>query len=201
MPGTLRNRICTAYSMLEDRLQDGQNPVRTIPLVVIGYDNQVQHIDELVDDLDDNGVLLVPNGGHDGNLLVNSRDALLQAIYSQISTLRRDLCQIIEQNRTDLNKKTERLNQRLDRMSRSITRIGICPTVQHQRHEEVNQNDGGEAPAPARNASLSPNLRSLHLLWQDYKFGIGGRKLCKGIHCRRKRSSENCVLQTQGGLG
>ena len=48
MPGTLRNCICTAYNMLEDRLQDGQHPVRKSPLVVTGYDDQV-HIDELVD--------------------------------------------------------------------------------------------------------------------------------------------------------
>jgi hypothetical protein len=60
-----------------------------------------------------------------------------------------------------------------------IQRIAIQPA---RRRAIDNNNDNNAAP-PVENEdghiTLSPNPRDLHSLWQEYEFGIGGRKAAR----------------------
>jgi hypothetical protein len=61
------------------------------------------------------------------------------------------------------------LQQHFGVVNKSIRRIAIQPA------RRVRNNNANEI----RNAALPPNPRSLHVLWQEYEFGIGGRKSAK----------------------
>ena len=80
------------------------------------------------------------------------------------------------------------LQQHFGVVNNSIRRIAIQPA------RRVGNNNANEI----RNAALPPNPRLLHVLWQEYEFGIGGRKV---VYNRRKGKSQVLLPQAKGYLG
>ncbi|KAI2507360.1 hypothetical protein MHU86_7080 [Fragilaria crotonensis] len=188
MPVNLRNRIQTAYNALENRLPVGQNPVQRIPIIVTGHDDQVfiteVFPDEDIDRVNDARNLAANIGAGGG------RDDLLRAVHAQVGIQRREGHDRGEALKTRLDRLSEyvlqmdqRHTQQMNILRRSIHRVALQP-VQRPRDDRDGEFDGRRDPettVPRVNATLTKNPRSLHLLWQEYEFGIGGRKPAKNF--------------------
>jgi hypothetical protein len=158
LPQAMRDRIQTAYNNIRV-LPAGENPVKKLLLVVTGNEGEV-FLDEV---------------GNDQNQMFrqsNERDQLL-ALHSQISALRRaveDLKAIEQQHRVEGRREFETLQA-------NLRRIAIQPVV---RRAAANGPNGGAVPnGEGVISTLSPNPRTLYLLWGEYEHGIGGRKAAR----------------------
>jgi hypothetical protein len=105
----------------------------------------------------------------------NLPDANFRALYSQLTASRRE----VQELRGQLEHFEERTARQFGLVNNSIRRIAIQPA---RRRAVVNNNDNNAAP-PVENEdghiTLSPNPRDLYSLWQEYEFGIGGRKAAR----------------------
>jgi hypothetical protein len=158
LPQTLCERVRTAYSDVATLPAD-ENPVKKVPLVISGHEGEL-YMDELGNDG-------VPNNV--GRRLANEREQVL-ALHSQVAGLRREISGLKE------TLAEERLQQRREfqMLQSSLRRISMQPVVRQQ-------NDAPAAPnhAPALASTLSPNPRTLYILWDEYEQGIGGRKAAR----------------------
>ncbi|KAI2498774.1 hypothetical protein MHU86_15730 [Fragilaria crotonensis] len=191
MPVNLRNRIQAAYNALENRLPVGQNPVQRIPIIVTGHDDQVLITEvfpeEDVDRLNGRVRNLATNIGGGGG-----RDDLLRAVHAQVGIQRREghargeaLIGRLDRLSEYVSQMDQRHTQQMNTLRRSVHRVALQP-VQRPRVDEDGGFDGGQQDAgeanARENATLIKNPRSLHLLWQEYEFGIGGRKPAKNFN-------------------
>jgi hypothetical protein len=68
------------------------------------------------------------------------------------------------------------MNCRLQTMERNLGQIALQPVQRvHQEENDGSGNQGGSDVVPFL-ATLSPHPKDLYILWQEYEFGIGGRK-------------------------
>ena len=191
LPGELRNRICTAYQNI-CQLEPGENPVKKVLLVITGEDAEV-HIDEVFDDNDqppannnnNNNEIQPQDPQMAANLQPNNnlntrgiQNANFRALYAQNTALRRE----VQELRTEVQRVGERETQHFGILNTSIRRIALQP-VQRPRNNNNNANGNNNNNNNNNNnhnaATLSPNPRTLHVLWQEYEFGIGGRKAAR----------------------
>jgi hypothetical protein len=178
LPGELRNRIRNAYETVR-QLEPEENPVKKIVLVITGEDAEV-HIDEVFDDEQPppaanqpphNGGAGQPNPQNNNQQQVNHRGIQnAAALYAQNTTLRRE----VQELRTELQRLSERETQHFGVLNASIRRIAIQPG--QRRGNNNNANDNNNAVGAA---TLSPNPRTLFVLWQEYEFGVAGRKAAR----------------------
>ena len=171
LPPAILNRINNAYSAIR-QLPENENPIEKIMLVVTGNEGVV-HYDEV------GGELLGGAGGRNGAPLgdMDLRNQML-GLQSQMSALRR----IVEENRVANGEQVSEMNRHLRNMSSNMRRLANQPAFR-----VANNNVGGNAEnrgAAVANpaigvpfaSTLSPNPRTIHLLWVEYEIGIGGRK-------------------------
>ena len=113
------------------------------------------------------------------NVAIGERDLANQmlALQSQIASLQRT----VEEMRGRLDERTTELGTNIGLLAANVRRLE--PRV---RHFAAGGRGGGEALAPAAGrggtlfvASLSPNPRTLYILWDEYMNGVGGRKPAK----------------------
>jgi hypothetical protein len=167
MPASLRNRICTAYEYIR------QLDIKKVMLVVTGQEHEV-HIDQLFDEEAGN----VNNGQGNNNTNQGQGRAItrqeFQALYAQGLAARHDLMKFQE----DFQHFQQQSTQQFGIVNANLRRIAMQPI---HRPRAVN-NAGQAVPAPVvGSATLSPNPRTLHLLWHEYEFGISGRKPAKNF--------------------
>jgi hypothetical protein len=174
---TSKDTIYKQYSLKNSLPQSGLlepevNPVKKVLLVVTGVDADV-HIDE-INDMDVDGG--VDNAAAAQTRARNLPDANFRALYSQLTASRRE----VQELRGQLEHFEERTARQFGLVNNSIRRIAIQPA---RRRAVVNNNDNKAAPPVDENEdgriTLSPNPRDLHSLWQEYEFGIGGRKAAR----------------------
>lgn len=196
IPAKLRTRIREAYKLV-CQLPEDENPVHRIPIIVTGHDDQV-HIDDLFENEDNSNT--AANGEteeHVGNGALipsfanrGSNENQFRALYSQINAARREIQQTSDENKESMKHGFEKILQQIEIMKRSINRIAMYPS-QRQRQNDL-QVEGGHTTAlqgsqhaagpiaqHSKNATLAPNLRNLFVLWNEYEFGIAGRKPAK----------------------
>jgi hypothetical protein len=192
IPAALRNRVHAAYENIR-LLEPEQNPVKKIELIITGGDEGL-NIDEIFDEDAqqpaphlqgqaahvNNNDPAQPQNPPDNNVNQNNRrardNANFQALYAQMTALRRDG----QEQRTEIQRVGERETQHFNTLNTLLRRIALQPA-------QPRRNNNNNAPAIAANnnnnnnapAVLSPNPRSLHVLWQEYEFGIGGRKAAR----------------------
>jgi hypothetical protein len=160
LPPALSDRIRTAYAAIR-RLPEGENPVKKVLLVVTGDDDQL-NIEEIggPDDADANQPAARRQMG-------STREELL-ALHSQNAGLRRE----IEELRTQQSLLAQRMEGNFTRLNRNIRRIAVQPAQRVRAMNVENENNNGDNYV----STLSPTPRTLYILWQEYEFGIGGRK-------------------------
>lgn len=153
MPATTRNRIQAAYGLIRT-LEEGVNPVQKRLLIVSGGNARV-HITVAPGVGGNNGA----GGGNAGQY----GEGGLMALSARVHAV--ELGQI--SIRQEMNHNHVETTRRLETVNRNVQRIAVQPGVR--------QRAAGNG-ATVGMASLAPNLRSLHALWQEYTVGIGGRK-------------------------
>ena len=164
VPASLRLRIVAAYNTLgEDaRLADDQNPIEKAPLIC--YENEgVVVIDEMPND----APMVAPGAGGQvvgGHEPVGWRNAM----YAKVSNLEQRV--VVMQNNQASHYNA--IDSRLRSVEANTGRIALQPVVRPVRGVGVDEDGGGNVGA----ATLSRCPRNLYVLWQEYEFGLGGRK-------------------------
>ena len=193
VPATIRNRVKRAYRDLGERcrLLNEENPVEKVPLLVTGEDAMV-FIDVLDDDDDGDA------GNRNGRRVRPRRrtEEELRHLRSLVVGLKRD--------NANLKAGIDRLDAR---MSRKLTIMG--ENVGHLRRGQHFQRPPAQGEQQGRRnirhinaedemnaqlaqeqnqtpATLSTTPRTLHALWNEYEFGLGGRKAAKDFTAQER---------------
>jgi hypothetical protein len=92
----------------------------------------------------------------------------LPALHFQNAGLHRE----IQELRTQQSLHDQRIEGNFTRLNRNIRRIAVQPAQQVRAMNVENENNDGDNYV----STLSPTPRTLYILWQEYEFGIGGRR-------------------------
>jgi hypothetical protein len=132
-------------------------------LVVTGDDDQL-NIEEIggPDDADANQ----PGARRQ----MGSTSEELLALHSQNAGLRREIQELRTQQQS---LHAQRIEGNFTRLNQNICRIAVQPA---QRVRDMNVENEIDNAGDNYVSTLSPTLRTLYILWQEYEFGIGGRK-------------------------
>lgn len=166
VPAEIRTRVSNAYRGITTTLEEGDNPVRKVPLGVMGMDAELI-IDEIIGGDGE--------GGGDYRHHQGMAREEIRLLASQVLHLRRENAD----QRAELDRRDRRIMSMLTRMNNNITRLANAPT------RRVVAVDGGQAPTvPGEQptvlvSSLCKNPGSLHDLWVEYEFGTAGKKAAK----------------------
>ena len=196
LEGQFRTNALAACAALGGRtLAEGENPVQKIQLIVSGHGGNLYITD--MDEGEDDG------DGVEGNVAPSSINRMndnnrqggeVGALFSQMRTLQRQ--QVLFQNElshfkctsTDLLTQLHRSIQRLAQAPiftprvRIRTRSSTQQQYNTQEEEEVEQTavrELGTDQATIFRSTLSARPRTLYVLWQEYEFGVAGRKAAK----------------------
>jgi hypothetical protein len=174
MPNWLSDRIRTKYSILVDNnLEANENPVQKVAYIVTGNEGQV-FMDEIPGNEEvapNAGVAGGPTGTHASVGFSDRpiRDQLL-ALHSQYFQLRSShdaLRETITNNHLQVTRGVSMIIS-------NTNRLAMAP---FGRSRAASGGEGGGTATTVNNvATLSPTPRTLHMLWQEYTVGIGGRK-------------------------
>ena len=161
VPASIRQRVVAAYNTLgEDaRLADDQNPIAKVPLVCYENDGVVA-----IDEVPNEALGLAPGAGAGagGHEPIGWRNAM----YVKVSNLEQRMI-VVQNNQASHHNAIE---SRLRSLETNTGRIALQPVVRPVRG--AGEDGGGNVGA----ATLSKCPRNLYVLWQEYQFGLGGRK-------------------------
>ena len=168
MPPELQNRIRTAYAEIW-QLPPDENPVKKVLLVVSGVDSEV-HIDE-IGDMDNDGGERNGNYGHQEGR--NNLDAnVIRACYSQITSLRNEVQELRDEMQHEHVRSREGESRHFSLLNSSI-QLAFLPA------RRITARITNKVETEIGYATLSRNTKNLYLLWQEYEFGLDGRKAAK----------------------
>jgi len=106
----------------------------------------------------------------------------MQALYGQMNGLRTENREV----KLEIRRLKQRLGMQLRRMNSRISRIALHPVV---RNRGAN-NDAGAARGGNNNedppATLVPSPKNISVLWQEFMFGIAGRKPARTFSARER---------------
>lgn len=183
VPAEMFARITVAYNneiLPDSELQVGDNPIDKKLLIVTGdRESNAVNLTE-VDDAAVNG----GQGQQGGELGGQTSRDMLMALMSRMSSLERGMASNInetEQLRALLRQQHRVAMTNLRQIGREPHRAIAIAAGRRQQQQQVAAGGGAAAVAGLydANATLSPNPRSLSLLWTEYIEGLGGRKPAK----------------------
>lgn len=192
VPDELLKRVTSSYERIK-LLDTDDNAIKKVGLVVVGNEGQL-FIDLLPCDQDE------ADPDHRGadvstaNYRRRRESAELQAVFSQLAAIRRQN----EMLQSELELTRSSVIQKLKKMSQSVHRLSI--PVQFSNLNNNNNNNATNSNTQNNsshnfftglnqvqrkrkymNAKLCRNPKSLYILWQEFEFGIGGRKPAKAF--------------------
>ena len=220
VPDELLKRVTSSYERIRV-LSSDVNAIKKVGLVVVGNEGEL-YIDVLSSDQD------VADPDHTGSDVSNAnyvrrrQTAEMQAVFSQLASIKRQnelLQSELEITRTCMMNK-------LKKVAESVHRISI--SAQHSISYNNNTNTNNNSNTTAQNdlsifnstgiraitipkkAKLARNPKSLFILWQEFEYGIGGRKPAKAFtreergaarfsYCRRNVFWQLVVLMVNRG--
>ncbi len=182
----IRARVMDAYASLGGRntLGQGNNPVKKIPLGVIGVDSELV-VDELLPDKNEGGSgdMRVPTG-------IEQQEVRL--LSSQVLHLQQELRDATsEQDRRFLL-----LRHELLRISKNVARIPAALARRGGNAEQSSDEQTGTASVPGATpvvtaptvVGLMPRPTPLHDLWKEWTIGTGGRRLASSFNIHERGS-------------
>jgi hypothetical protein len=176
IPPAIKDRVQTAYHAIQ-QLPDGENPVMKVALVITGNDDEL-HIDDVLGGIEPQGGGDVNNAARQPQQARGLQEELL-ALRCQVAGMRRDM----ELMRSQSQRNQARNEHNFALVNRKLGRIAMQPIQRIVRNandgEHQNNNNNENDHAPEFMATLAPHPRNLHVLWQEYEYGIGGRKPAK----------------------
>ena len=167
---------------------NGTNPVNKIQLVISGEEGALI-INELVEDNDEDG----NEGGGRRNNVGGGNGNELRVLVSAVKSLTRQN----EELKNELHIFKSTCNTLLSQLNTSVKRIAMIPSVRRRpstTNVGLSSTEGDSTLSPRTSAGASTNNddtvtpyqltlckcpKSLHVLWQEYEFGVGGRKAAK----------------------
>lgn len=208
IPEDIRRRIVGAYSILmpQHHANDVIEQMVNKNLLVISNNEEAVSIKR--------AAVEVTNIGMNGEVTVEQscggQTPLLLATHFQKLE---DMERVLIESRNSHDRHYGTISQKLECIERNVRRMSMVPFRAAPIQQASNYHQGSESretseslPAfrhnpsqrlPAFQASLIPNPRDLYVLWQEYEFGVGGRKAAKEFssvergrvkfkYCRRK---------------
>jgi hypothetical protein len=191
MPTPIRNAMQHAYNEIQHLPQNvvPPIPVKKTLLIVSGSDATLR-IDSLVQEIcqvDGNANAAGGNGNvQPMTMMTNQTNATLQALYSQLVSLRQEM----QERFSNVDQRFRQLENRVNTVNRNIQHIALQPVQRRapiqpalavpeveQANNKNNARIGEEGIDPL--ATLSPRPNTLAVLWLEYECGIGGRKPAK----------------------
>ena len=174
---------------------DSINPVKKVPLIINGEEG-VLIINELDKGIDDtNNANIATNSNNDSNQI--------RMLVSAVKSLTRQS----EEMKNELQILKVTCNTLLSQLNTSVKRISIIPGIRSRGRINV----GNELSVASGASSLADGAsllgegatgdgvvripyestlckcpKSLHVLWQEYEFGVGGRKAAKLFSARER---------------
>lgn len=199
MDPAVRRRVKDAYAAIRpEEHAEEYNPVQKVPLHVYRVENRF-FIDELIAETTPNAQNVAQNQQQTANIQQSMTSVLVQLVH-----LRQNMAEDNRRHTESINNLRNYCSQEFVAIKTQNRRIAMIPFARvRQQQQEGNNNDNNNGPPNVNvadfnpNATLSPHPRSLHQLWAEYMFGIGGRKpakdfttaergRCKYKYCRRK---------------
>ena len=189
VPSSIIERVKSQYARI-CTLDPTLNPIRKVGLVVCGHEGQL-FIDEVVVDDDDDEVACSNDepslaGIADLNKKRKRQSAELQAVLSQLSVLRKQnevLSEELSVMKTHLSKKLKYMADTMNRIAAipaQITRVRNLTTTTTNNSSSSSNIDNTTTGADAEGrAGLCRNPKSLYVLWNEYEFGLSGRRAAK----------------------
>ena len=197
LPNQVQQRIKNEYAAIRGDNAADWNPVKKTALLVTRVENQLV-IDELLavhpDEPGDNGPALQAAQS------IHGHTEQLQAVLNQVHLLRQEVVDGHQRTQEGFTQVRAFIKLKFQVQQRNINRLRQA--AHHTRTETATVTaaaagggGGGGIPAgvggahtaePARNATLSRRPGTIHDLWQEYMFGIGGRVPAKDFQRREK---------------
>ena len=171
------------------------NPVKKIPLVIGGEEgaliiNELDNGDDDDDEMGAEGRVRNTNVGRGG---IGNDSNQLRVLVSAVRSLTRQN----EEMKNELHIFKSTCNTLLSQLNTSVKRIAMIPTirahsVRNRRSTIMSEEDTGAGSTNEVSTSSTTDQgsipyeltlcrcpKSLHVLWQEYEFGVGGRKPAK----------------------
>jgi hypothetical protein len=185
-----RARVMDAYACLGGRntLSQGENPVKKIPLGVVGVDSEL-FIDELLHDDGAGGT-----GGDNMRVRAGMERQEVRLLSSQVLHLRQEL-----RNATcEHDRRYLLLRHELSRINKNVSRIAAAPArrqVGNVQQLDGAEQTGGESVPGATQVRTEPAVvglmsrpSTLHDLWTEWILGTGGRRPASSLNANERGS-------------
>jgi len=170
LPNAIVGNVRSSVRQLMDEGQ--RNPVKKIPIIISGEEATLMLTEVNVDDDED-------GGGNGGSIRVGSDAGTAAQVQILVSTVR-TLTRQNDELKTELQVFKNTCNTLLEQVNSNLRRIAMIPGARQARgHDRSGGNEnGGNATRGTIPFALTlvRNPKSLHVLWQEYEFGVGGRK-------------------------
>ena len=171
LPNAMVGNVRSAARQLMD--EGESNPVKKVPIIVSGEEATLVLTEVNVDDDEDGG------GSGGASSIVGSDAGTAAQIQLLLSTVR-TLTRQNDELKTELQVFKNTCNTLLEQVNSNLRRIAMIPGARQARgHDRSGGNEnGGDATRGTIPFTLTlvKNPKSLHVLWQEYEFGVGGRK-------------------------
>ena len=182
LPPTMKSRIQIAYEQIR-RLDIGVNPIVKVPLIVSGYEGTlfIDEIEDMEASSDENEGSTNRGSTNRGSTNRVRQTNELLALYSQLSNLNRQC--------TDIKAEIENMrlsyNDRLQKINHSIRRINFFPRAVRQT-QQTNEEESTRNTSQEILPTLVKCPKTLNVLWQEWEFGLNGRKAAKDFTARER---------------
>ena len=199
VPVILRNRVRSAYALLG---LDEQHPVKKVPLHIhrVGESLVINKI------TNDNSIGAMINNGTTAGVAAVGGGSISNEILQTLVIRMQNCEQAVQQQATSLHSaitEQHNFNARQFRILNNNVRC-ITGTIQGGFHYQnrnnqqltfVNTNGDADAVVEDTRATLTPNLRCLKSLWNEYQFGLQGRKAAR-MFTTAERNKNRVTKQT-----
>lgn len=181
VPSKVKDRITTAYAAIK-QLPGTVNPVKRVPLAIFrAAENLV--IQELVEvEGDGNNTHPHHQQAHQAN------EHGVQIMFSKLHQMEKAMKENKESLELKIDRQTTELRTEMNRIGRNVQRLALLPAHRAQTNNnapeqlDVVNNGNEQAQEVAFATTLSSNPKDLYTLWQEYEFGIDGRKPAKDFN-------------------
>jgi hypothetical protein len=225
VPHSIKEHVVEEYGRLQQHVPEGENPIKKVRLVINGAEDQVVITSIDMDEENNEGNGGAGDGGNGGGGggdggnggggggNVSRNDYL--ALLSETRNARTENRQYHEQQNNRMGRLEARMDHSISRMNANIQRIARWPAAPRRQggnqagneQGEGGQNRQGQNQPPG---NLSQHPRNLYVLWQEWEFGIGGRKAArlftaaergraKHTYTRRKAAWDAIAYQVRAG--
>jgi Transcriptional activator of glycolytic enzymes len=187
IPVSLQNRLTARYLQVQ-QLEDGTNPIEKVELVVYNVEGQVKI--EPVMPVDGSNNISVAGGADQPSMQVLlAQNNALQLRMMELANMQRTQHEVVQQQFQRLNRVVARFaNRPAQAVGGFFAPRQAVPVVATMGgDDDSDDNSVANNNAIVRNeATLSTCAKTLFVLWEEYEYGLQGRKPAKKFNSRER---------------